>query len=81
MKEKTDGDCFVVAANIVSCYGMGALAGDAGHAGIKTLQAMHIKEDDLRLVHGLVTRRPDGRRHCHAWVEIESMRLAAEFLR
>lgn len=79
MSEKEDGDCFVVAANIIACFGMNLLADDAARDAIKTLKSLSIGNDELWLCHGIVTRKTDGREHVHAWIEIIGKRLVLDY--
>ena len=80
MTEEINGDCFEVAANIVSVYNMQyAATTAASSAGIEVLKAMDVEEDELMLVHGWVTRPTDGRRHEHGWVEMILHELVVDF--
>ena len=80
MNERTDGDCFVVAGEIVAQFGMPFLGMAGGaKAGIDVLKAMGVAETSLVLVHGWVTRHTDGRRHEHGWVELAAHGLVADF--
>ncbi len=82
MSEREDGDCFVVAANIVSLFDHPAAklyAGGSVAAAIEVASALGLSEHDLTLAHGLVTRKADGRVHCHAWVELEGLHLVLEY--
>jgi len=78
-KEREDGDCFKVAANIIACYGMNLLADEAARDAIKMLKSLGISSDELWLCHGLVTRATDGREHTHAWIEIAGNWLVLDY--
>lgn len=79
MTEKTDGDCFKVAANIVALYDMPLATGDSEREAIKTLNVMGVSSDSLLLVHGLVMRPTDKLQHAHAWVEVPHMHLVVDY--
>ena len=67
----TDGNCFEVAAHVVTCRRMYRKR-DGNSPEAKCIRAMEfaaIRSDTIKLVHGMVTRKTDGFRHCHAWVE------------
>jgi len=79
-EEEATGDCFVVAANTVSLYGKSGLAFCSGSRLLcVTLSHLDIPEDEIVLVHAVVTRRTDGRRHTHAWVEWKDKYLVFDY--
>ena len=74
MTEEKNGDCFVVAAEIVAQFDMPLSCGQEGARGaIKLLGLMDVQQHELVLVHGQVTRHTDGLKHTHGWVEIKTM--------
>ena len=69
-EEHKDGDCFVVAAEIVAQFDMPLSCGQQNaREAITLLRLMDVQHHDLVLVHGQVTRVNDGLKHTHAWVE------------
>ena len=74
MTGEINGDCFVVAAEIVSLFDMPAAASaESARAAIKLLRMMGVGKSEVRLCHGEVTRPTDQRVHTHAWVELMEM--------
>ena len=74
MGDQANGDCFVVAAEIVSCFDTAAIASsDKAKRAIAVLKEIGVTHHGVRLCHGTVTRDSDQREHAHAWVELPEM--------
>lgn len=66
--EPSTGNCFVVAAHLA--LGLRGYGEDDDVArGLDRLKMLEAENPEL--VHGVVTRRQDGRQHTHAWVEAD----------
>ena len=65
-----DGNCYEVAALIIL---RAAFNNTDAQRGLSIVNAMGLT--NLHLVHGTVTRKPDGLEHSHAWIEGESKLL------
>ena len=79
MDNRETGDCFRVAADIVTQFERPIMACAKARAGIDTLDAIDVEPGELRLVHGVVTRPRDEHEHEHAWVEIPRLSLVIEY--
>lgn len=82
MTEEKTGDCFEVAAQIVSVYTLHPEPPDLCHGakiGLKVMEFLDIPADELALVHGMVTRPTDQLRHAHAWIEWRPKALVLDF--
>jgi len=76
--EKANGNCFVVAASIAGAFAdrLFLMSEPGVSEGIALIDDELVAKYDadiksVRCVHGSVTRPLDGRRHTHAWVEID----------
>ena len=79
MPEAQTGDCFEVAANIISMFTMPFLLGDGEKAALIRLNKISLNQSDLLLIHGWVTRPHDQRQHTHAWIEIPKLALVLDY--
>jgi hypothetical protein len=74
-----DGDCFVVAAHVITEFESPNMLTGSERECADMLRALQCEQDDIVMVHGLVTRAEDEHVHCHAWLEVPHKRLVFDY--
>ena len=76
---EANGNCFEVTAHVI--LGTPPTIDESDQVSYEdyfqcTNNLKKLKAKSIRLVHGIVERKTDGRKHCHAWIECTLVQIA-----